>query len=126
MKGKQIRRLIILIPALIALIITLITTLGGVSGQENQVWQTAKPYVFLFIFLVLFEYAAYRAHLHNIYINGFGVVAIAILDWHFFGLPLEVLILFIIPIAALMILQINPFQYNEREQDEGKGGKGDI
>lgn len=121
MKGKQIRWLIVLIPVLIGLLASIIVMVGGnLPSQGSQVWQSAKPYIFLFIFLVAFEFAIYKAHLHNIYINGFGVVTIAVLDWFFFDLPLNVLILFLIPIAALMVLHINPFQYiNRGGQDEG-------
>jgi hypothetical protein len=88
---------------LIAIAAVLIVTFSGGAGLSLGGMTGYLPYIALFAFVVAWEALLYYAHFLNLYVNGFGVIAITILCNIFIGLSLNMTIMIIVPIAAIMM-----------------------
>lgn len=104
---------------LIALAAVLIVAFsGGVFDISLDGLKGYFPYMALFVFVILWETLLYYAHFLNLYVNGFGVMAIAILCYIFCGLSLNITIMIIVPIAAIMMaMTVSPINGGGDEQE---------
>lgn len=100
----------------IALAAVLIVTFSGGVGLSLGGMEGYLPYIALFSFVVAWEALLYKARFLNLYVNGFGVIAITILCNIFIKLSLNMTIMIIVPVAAIMMAAVGNLH---------RGGDGD-